>query len=471
MNLYLPITSQQRELDARLLLALFAKERGINPVLGYKSAFQCSSVLLSPGIYFAHNARRTPMRELLSRCGHLVVVLDEEALVRQTDELFLKKHNKDAFKNVSRIFSWGQDDYQLWEKSEFANGNVFITGNPRVDLLRPELRPFHESDIRRIHARFGDNYLLLNTNFPTVNNLLPQDAGVRLARWARDSRGTQIKNEFLTHKKAIFERFLAVVPKLAKAIAPAALVVRPHPSEDHSPWSNVLKGLPNAHLVFEGNVVPWLAGARALIHNNCTTAVEAAVLGTQILSYRPIRSDTYDNPLANAFGIECGDDNALISAARRVIEDSRAGLSPEHERLLQHHIANVNGNLSCKRILDILSNLNPKANSVGFVKRQAINLRSNLRWISGVTWWYAHPEGRRRRRFLAERFPQLEIRDLDVKMLGYDERQFELLQRTFPTITTEDLDQRIERIARALNRFHGLRADSFGTENLFTIAS
>jgi hypothetical protein len=44
INLYLPITSQPRELDAKLLLALFANERGINPVLGYKSAFQCGSV-------------------------------------------------------------------------------------------------------------------------------------------------------------------------------------------------------------------------------------------------------------------------------------------------------------------------------------------------------------------------------------------------------------------------------------------
>jgi hypothetical protein len=41
INLYLPITSQPRELDAKLL---FANERGINAVLGYKSAFQCGSV-------------------------------------------------------------------------------------------------------------------------------------------------------------------------------------------------------------------------------------------------------------------------------------------------------------------------------------------------------------------------------------------------------------------------------------------
>jgi hypothetical protein len=161
----------------------------------------------------------------------------------------------------------------------------------------------------------------------------------------------------------LFERFLAVVPKLTKAIAPTALIVRPHPSEDHAPWINAVKGMPNAHIVFENSVVTWIAGARALIHNNCATAVEAAVMRTQILSYRPIRSDAYDNPLANAFGIECGDDDALISAAQSIIEGSRLGLSPDHELLLQHHIANINGHLSCERILGVLSTLAPKESS------------------------------------------------------------------------------------------------------------
>jgi hypothetical protein len=169
--------------------------------------------------------------------------------------------------------------------------------------------------------------------------------------------------------------------------------------------------------------------------------------------------------------MECGDDDTLISSARDVIDDSPIGLSPDRESILQHHIANINGDLSCERILDVLSPLDPQENSVGFVKRQAINLHSSLKWVSGVTWWYTHPEGRKRRKFLAEQFPYLDIRDLDVKMLGYDERQFELLERTFPPLTTQVLDERIARIARALNRFQGLRTGRFGKENLFTIVS
>jgi surface carbohydrate biosynthesis protein len=468
INLYLPITSQPRELDAKLLLALFARERGINPVLGYKSAFQCGSVISSPGIYFAHNARRSPMREFLSMCGHEVVVLDEEALVRQTDELFLKKHNKDAFKNVCRVFSWGEDDFQLWTRSDFSLDNVFITGNPRVDFLRPELRNFHQDKISVIKAEFG-NYVLLNTNFPTVNNLVPQGAGIRLARWARDGRGKQIRGEFLAHKRALFERFLKLVPKLAKAISPHTLVVRPHPDEDHAPWLNAISDHPNAHIVFEGSVVPWIAGAHALIHNNCTTSIESAILGTPVLSYRPIRSESYDNPLTNSLGIECLYDEALISTAQRVLAGTPMPLSQDQVRRLQHHIANIKGQLSCEQIVDSLSTITVRNGGVfGLLWRQSLHIRSNLLWISKVIGWYTNPSNRQRRRALSQKFPQLKVYDLDAKLLGYDEHQFELLARQFPQLTAEDLDDRIRRISKSLDRFHGLRSVKFG-DSLFTI--
>jgi len=41
-------------------------------------------------------------------------------------------------------------------------------GQPRNDMLRPELRPFYEDEIRKIHDRYGE-YLLVNTNFNHVN--------------------------------------------------------------------------------------------------------------------------------------------------------------------------------------------------------------------------------------------------------------------------------------------------------------
>jgi len=319
INLYLPITSQPRELDSKLLLALFARDRGINPVFGYKSAFQARLGALPGGVSLAHNARQKSQKlARLRQFGHRVVVLDEEALVRQSDEIFLKKHPKDAFDYVDHVLTWGEDDFDLWRRSGFdLPCQATIVGNPRIDIMRKELRSIHAAEVADIHARFG-RYVLLNTNFPTVNNLTPQGGGVRLAAWGRDSGGQQIEQDFLGNKRATFEKFLETAPLLAKALAPLPVVIRPHPNEDQEPWKRAMDGIPNAHVVFEGSVVPWILGSYALIHNNCTTGVEAAVLRTPILNFRPWRSN-FDNPLSHAFGLDCPDVESMVSAVRDIV--------------------------------------------------------------------------------------------------------------------------------------------------------
>jgi len=115
------------------------------------------------------------------------------------------------------------------------------------------------------------------SNFPTVNHFVAWSSTLKLAKSVTDARVIEQKSEFLSHKQALFERFQLLIPKLAQAIAPLALVVRPHPSERHEPWLDAVSGAPNASVAFEGSVVPWIAAARALIHNGCTSAVEAAV--------------------------------------------------------------------------------------------------------------------------------------------------------------------------------------------------
>ncbi|MFQ5565923.1 MAG: hypothetical protein ACE5EU_06145, partial [Paracoccaceae bacterium] len=87
-SLYLPVENLARELDGKLLLALVARERGWRPVIGYKVAIRGHRSIFPPGVYMAHHARGSipGFFERFGRYGHQSVVLDEEALVRQTDE-------------------------------------------------------------------------------------------------------------------------------------------------------------------------------------------------------------------------------------------------------------------------------------------------------------------------------------------------------------------------------------------------
>ncbi len=262
-SLYLPVKNLARELDGKLLLALVARERGWRPVIGHKAAIRGHRSILPPGIYLAHHARGSVpgFFERFGRFGHQSVVADEEALVRQTDDLFLMKHEKGALDRVSLLLAWGEDDAELWRKSgRIERERIVATGNPRIDMLRRDLRAFHQPEIDSIRERFGD-YVLLNTNFATVNHYVPWSSTLKLAKSVTDERIIDKTSAFLNHKQALFERFLLLVPKIAQAIAPLRLVVRPHPSERHEPWLDAISKSPNASVVFEGSVVPWIAGA------------------------------------------------------------------------------------------------------------------------------------------------------------------------------------------------------------------
>ena len=369
---------------------------------------------------------------------------------------------------MNQVFTWGEDDYQFWQRSDIAlDGKVFTTGNPRIDTMRREVRPFFAREVAEIQARYGD-YVLLNTNFPTVNNLTPQGGGVRLAKWALDPRGKQMEQDFLGNKRAMYEKVLEIAPRLAEAIAPVTLLIRPHPNEDHEPWKRAVAGVANAQVVFEGGVVPWIIGARALIHNNCTTAVEAAVVGIPILNFRPWQSG-YDNELSHAFGRDCLDLEALSSTVRRLMDGSDAGLSREQELRLERHIANVTGKFGCERIVDILAGSGgPDRSAAGFVARGKIRLRQKWLWLGKLIQLYSTSRGRRKRKFLREKYPELRIRRLDAAQLAYGEQQLDLFMRQFPPLTSGDLDERIGRYALSLNRFDGMRSITLA-DNLFTI--
>lgn len=470
-HLYLPITSQPRELDSKLLLALVAKESGIEPIFGYKSIFQHHFSSLPQGYLMPLNARqRSSLNFRLRKFGHRVLVLDEEALVRQSDEIFFRKHHKDAFHHVDQILSWGEDDRDIWQHSGLEiHGGVTITGNPRVDLMRREFLPYYDKTIAEIRAAHGD-YILLNTNFSTVNNLTPQGRGVRLAQWQRDDRGQRIETDFLQNKRATFENVQGIVRELAQAIAPLTLLIRPHPNEDHAPWLAAAGDSPNVHVTFEGGIVPWLIGAHAMIHNNCTTAVEAAIIGTPVLNYRPWTSE-YDNPLSHAFGQDCSSVTDLIAAIRNLPRDKSASLTAAQRAVLEHHIASVTGPLSCERIVDVIRSMQRdrgEAVPEGIIDRYKILLQIRMLWLKRFIAFYRSRSGRDKRRFLRRNYPHLSLRKMDYEMLGYSKEQFDLFMRQFPELTEAEIDAKIARMSATLGRFSGMRSKKL-RDHLFTI--
>ncbi|WP_170984237.1 surface carbohydrate biosynthesis protein [Rhodoligotrophos defluvii] len=357
-SLLLPVETLNREFDGKLLLAMHAVQRGYHPVIGSRTQIHDQLTRFPPSIYLAKGIRtgNATVLRLLETFGHLIVSLDEEALIRPDDDAFLMMLDDATFNRARLLYAWGDSNAELWRRFSGYRGTPIETvGNPRVDMLRPELRGYFDDDVARLRERFG-HFVLFSSNFSLVNHYIPNHVRMRFARGVDREEATSYREKMLAHKRRLFEDLQALLPRLADAIYPNTLVIRPHPSESHEVWRRVAAGHGNIRVVHEGPIVPWLVAASALLHSGCTSGVEAVVLGTPAFAYRPDGTEAGEAILPNSVSFACRTPDEVIDGIRSIFaENGSAGLMNEAQRhVLRQHIASLDGALSCERILHSL---------------------------------------------------------------------------------------------------------------------
>ena len=127
---------------------------------------------------------------------------------------------------------------------------------------------------------------------------------------------------FRDHKQAVFEDFQKLIPELEHAFPDHTIVVRPHPTENQDIYHEIAARCRRIRVTNEGNVVPWLMAARVLIHNGCTTGVEAFVMRVPAVSYRKTVNDFYDDGfyrLPNRLSHQCFDFAELRTTLARIL--------------------------------------------------------------------------------------------------------------------------------------------------------
>ena len=88
-------------------------------------------------------------------------------------EYYAWRYSEDTFKVIDRVFAWGADDAEFFAGYPgYSGAPLHVTGNPRIDLLRPEVRGYFAPEVEALKRRYGD-FILVNTNFSFVNNFVP----------------------------------------------------------------------------------------------------------------------------------------------------------------------------------------------------------------------------------------------------------------------------------------------------------
>jgi hypothetical protein len=237
------------------------------------------------------------------------------------------------------------------------------------------------------------------------------------------------------HKRALFQHLLALLPRLSAAFPERAIVVRPHPTEDRAPWEQAAAPLGNVAVVADGGIAPWLAATRALVHNGCTTAVEAFVMRVPAIAYRPVVSERCDNHFPNAVSHEAHDFDSLESRLRDVLA-GRLGPAdaPAQRALVDQHIAAREGALSSDRIADVLEQ---RWRSTGGLPHPGVAQALRGRLAAA------------RRSFVKQR--------IKARRAGHRNNP-EYQRHRFQGVSPDELRARIARFDRALGRFAGVEA-------------
>jgi surface carbohydrate biosynthesis protein len=372
--LIIPVENQVRELDPKLLLAFLAARRGFTSIIGSHREIDFRIASFPRGLYLNKSMtdRNLKMFKIMRRLGHVILTWDEEALVHLPPDIYYSRRlSPAAIRHVSHLFAWGEDNAELWRRYPQLPRDlpIHVTGNPRNDMLRPELHAFYADQVRHIRGTYGD-LILVNTNFNHVNAFFPAQNLFQPTRQpGRPPRfgkaGVGMTHEFAealrSHKQAVFEAFQHLIPDLSRAFPKLSIVVRPHPTESQEVYRRIASGCERVHVTNEGNVVPWLLSARVLIHNGCTTGVEAFVMRTPAISYRPVVTELIDNGfyrLPHGLSLQCFSAPELLDLTRQVLDGRQGSAGGEECRLLvKRHLAGQEGQLACERMIDVLERI------------------------------------------------------------------------------------------------------------------
>jgi surface carbohydrate biosynthesis protein len=342
--LYLPMEIASRELDSRLLIAAFALERGYEVVLGQKWLIERNLRAMQPGIYLSKTLtqRDAKFSARAGSIGYFVTAIDEEmpGLVVSRNEL--RWVSQDGVDSSNLIFVAGNNNAEaLRARFPDAAHKVQAIGNPRLDLLRPQLRPLYRAEAERLRAKHG-RFILINTNLGftnsekgSVDEIVSEQA--RLGKLNLENPEHRAFVEGIKTMEAANGAAIAQLLKLLPTAVPDhRIILRPHPSENLAPWHNLIGRSSQIEVIREGPAAPWIYAADALVHTNCTTGVEAVALEQPAICIVPIDVSVNKRYLANRVNPVVRSAAEAVAAVQRIVANPE-GFAYSAEMLCQFH--------------------------------------------------------------------------------------------------------------------------------------
>ncbi|MCC5931448.1 MAG: hypothetical protein JJU28_19530 [Cyclobacteriaceae bacterium] len=368
MNIYIPIEIKVRELEGKFLLALTAAERGHTVILGDKGDTRRLAVkgILPKGIY--HNKSLTPgdgkkgSLYKIHKNGYVITSQDEESgLLDESYENFANlRFSSETISMASKVFAWGEHDEEALRKVYPEHKErILSTGSPRVDFWRPDFKRYYDQlDLNNTNEL--KPYIMVVSNFSSLldaNRFWDKAARLRKAGYfERDENWEAYFYQNSAYQLQLIYEFIVMVRELSKTFPKINIVVRPHPVESIEAWKKILgNNYENVKINRNGTISNWIRNSSLIIHNGCTSALEAAICGTHRVAYRPLPSE-FERDIPNRISFQAKSLKELKEMVSDILDGTSLKTEKEIERktgeLIHKRFENSKGPFAADNIVN-----------------------------------------------------------------------------------------------------------------------
>lgn len=369
MNIFIHVEIAARELDSKLLLAVLAAARGHEVLVSDLNTFISSALSgrLSPGIFHTKSLTPTPEKTVrhqsLKDRNYLITSIDEEGgLIDHNYETDAKtRYSNKTITQASAVFGWSTDDTEVLRQiyPEFSS-KIYQTGSPRADLWTKRFSQYWPVP-QNIPKK---PFLLVSSNMGAANHVNHLHEIIRFDRKAGyyelDSKMFAHRFSHTAENYRMTYAFIEAIRHMATSSRGYDIVLRPHPTENIEAWKTYLDGLPNVHVIREGAITPWVNNSFAVMHNGCTTALEATISGKPVVTYLPFKQQ-HGRELPNELGERVMSLKSLSDVVDRLFRASEIPGCGDHHLSMPESVAKKiyidDDELAAEKILHVWEDL------------------------------------------------------------------------------------------------------------------
>ncbi len=442
--LLLPIEVKNREFDAKVMLSCIGAERGFGVLLG-RNNFNMRGAF-PRGVYLdkcISPYKADALRQQVNGLGNSLAILDEEGLVYQSEKLYLdNRTSRETVDLASLIFTWGNAQRDLINGRYTVPDKLLATGSPRADLWQKPWHAVYSDELRAIQEELGP-YVLIPANFSPAHHVDPINFSLKKRGITENScsgKKLSVKEDRFVYRQKILNEFFDLIPAIAEHLGSHTVLLRPHPNDNMKIWAEIQKKWPpNVKVIYRGGISPWILASDLLVHNSCTSGVEAYAMEKPAIAYTPYTDSRFDQNIPNPLSQQSSTVSGVLELIDRNLRHQGLGREEKKTELYNYHITNDSSILSGERMLEALEQLE----------------------LPEVEFSYQNYGLRRRARVLARK-----IRRRVGDFTGKHEFSHAYRKQKNPGMTLMEVENLLQCFRSKLNRWHDVNVTQVG-EDLF----